>query len=63
MSFYIYQLVEPLILPNTLISLSAMSHQSSAIRYKLSLISYKLSAIFTLMRLILRKPLQLRHQN
>lgn len=37
MSFYIHQLVEPLILPNTLISLSAIS-------YKLA---YKLSAIFT----------------
>jgi len=29
MSFYIYQLVEPLILPNSLISLSAISHQLS----------------------------------
>jgi len=28
MSFYNYQLVEPLILPNTLISLSAISHES-----------------------------------
>jgi len=27
MSFYIYQLVESLILPNTSINLSAMSHQ------------------------------------
>jgi len=27
MSFYIYQLVEPLILPNTLTSLSAINHQ------------------------------------
>jgi len=27
MSFYIYQLVEALILPNTSISLSAISHQ------------------------------------
>jgi len=27
MSFYIYQLVEPLILPNTLSSLSAISYQ------------------------------------
>jgi len=27
MSFYIYQLVVPLILPNTLTSLSATSHQ------------------------------------
>jgi len=45
MPFYIYQLVEPLILPNTLINLSAISHQSSAIHYKLSIISYKLSAI------------------
>jgi len=47
MSFYIYQLVEPLILPNTLISLSAISHQL----YKLSVISYQLtyqlSAVFT----------------
>jgi len=33
MSFYIYQLIEPLILPNTLISLSAISHQLSAISY------------------------------
>jgi len=40
MSFYIYQLVEPLILPNTVISLSAISH-------KLSVINYQLSAIFT----------------
>jgi hypothetical protein len=51
MSFYIYQLVEPLILPNTLISLSDISHQLSAIRYKLSVISYqlayKLFAVFT----------------
>jgi len=39
MSFHIYQLVEPLILPNTLISLSAISHQLSAVRYKLSVIS------------------------
>jgi hypothetical protein len=41
---------EPLILPNTSISLSAISYQSSAISYKLSAISYKLayqsSAIF-----------------
>jgi len=36
MSFYVYQLVEPLILPNTSISLSAISYQSSAISYKLS---------------------------
>jgi len=36
MSFYIYKLVVPLILPNTLTSLSAISHQLSAIRYKLS---------------------------
>jgi len=42
MLFYIYQLIEPLILSNTLISLSAISHQSSAIRYKLSVISYQL---------------------
>jgi len=40
-----YQPVEPLILPNTSISLSAISHQSSAIRYKLSVISYTLSTI------------------
>jgi len=45
MSFYIYQLVEPLILPNTSSSLSAISHyQLSAIRYKLA---YQSSAIFT----------------
>jgi len=42
MSFYIYQLVEPLILPNILISLSVICHQSSAICYKLSVISYQL---------------------
>jgi len=51
MSFYIYQLVEPLILSNTLINLLAISHQPSTIRYKLSIINYKiaykLSAIFT----------------
>jgi len=35
MSFYIYQLVEPLILPNTSISLSAIGNQSSAINYPL----------------------------
>jgi len=29
MLFYIYQLIEPLILPNTLTSLSAISHQPS----------------------------------
>jgi len=44
MSIYIYQLVEPLILPNTLSSLSAISQQSSAISYQLA---YKLSATFT----------------
>jgi len=42
MSFYTYQLVEPLILPNTLTNLSAISHQSSVISYKLSVISYQL---------------------
>jgi hypothetical protein len=48
MSFYIDQLVQPLILPNTLISLStrhrssAISYQSPAISYKLSVINYKL---------------------
>ena len=51
MSFYIYQLVEPLILPNTSISLSAISHQPSAISYQSSVISYQLayqlSTIFT----------------
>jgi len=36
MSFYIYQLVKPLILSHTLISLSAISYQSSAISYSLS---------------------------
>jgi len=36
MSFYIYQLVEPLILSNTSISLSSISHQSSTINYPLS---------------------------
>jgi hypothetical protein len=35
MSFYIYQLVEPLILPNTSISLSAISYKLSTINYKL----------------------------
>jgi len=39
MSFYIYQLVEPLILPNTSISLSAISHQPSIIQ---QIISYQL---------------------
>jgi len=47
MSFYIYQLVEPLFLANTSISLLAISHQSSAINYQLSVINYPLSAIFT----------------
>jgi len=42
MSFYIYKLVEPLILPNTSTSLSAISHQPSVIGYKLSVISYQL---------------------
>jgi len=37
MSFYIYHLVKPLILPNTLISLSAISS------YQLSIISYQSS--------------------
>jgi len=37
MSFYIYQLIELLILPNTLIRLSTISHQ----------LAYKLFAIFT----------------
>jgi len=40
MSFYIYQLIEPLILPNTSFSLSAIYHRSSTI-------SNQLSAIFT----------------
>jgi len=52
MSFYIYQLVEPLILPNTSISLSAMSHPSSAISYPLST---NLSAIRYLYQTELRK--------
>jgi len=39
MSFYIYQLVDPLILPNNLISLSATNHQLSVIIYQLSAIS------------------------
>jgi len=43
MSFYIYKLVEPIILPNTSISLSAT--KLSAISHLLSAISYKLSAI------------------
>jgi len=34
MSFYVYQLVEPLVLPKTSISLSAITHQSS-ISYQL----------------------------
>jgi hypothetical protein len=44
MSFYIYQLVEPLILPNTQLAYqpSVISHQLSAISYKLSAINYKL---------------------
>jgi len=42
MSFYNYQLVEPPILPNTLISLSTISQQSSVISYQLSDISYQL---------------------
>jgi len=45
MSIYIYQLVEPLILPNTLINLSTICHQSSTIHYKSSAVSYKLLAI------------------
>jgi len=36
MSFYIYKLVLPLILPNTSTSLSAISHQLSAISYQLT---------------------------
>jgi hypothetical protein len=36
MSFYIFQLVEPLILPNTLINLSAIIYQVPAIIYNLS---------------------------
>jgi len=40
MSFYIYQLVEQLILPNTLISLC----------YQLSVINYKLSASLQVIR-------------
>jgi len=51
MSFYIYQLVEPLILPNSSTSLSAISHQPSTISYQSLAINYKLtyqlSAIFT----------------
>jgi len=43
MSIYNYQLVEPLILPNTLISLSAISQESSIISYQLV---YHLYAIF-----------------
>jgi len=42
MSFYIYQLVEPLILSNSSASLSAISYQPSDISYKLSVISYQL---------------------
>jgi len=44
MSFYTYQPIEPLILPNTSTNLSAIRHQSSAINYQLA---YQLSAIFT----------------
>jgi len=51
MSFYIYQLTEPLILSNTSISLSAISHQSSAISYQLA---YQLSAIFTKLVVLIR---------
>jgi len=40
MSFYIYQLVEPLILPN-----NSINHPS-AISYKSLAISYQLSTIF-----------------
>jgi hypothetical protein len=36
MSIYTYQLVEPLILANTVITLSATSYQRSTISYKLS---------------------------
>jgi len=50
MSFYIYQLVEPVILSNTSINLSAISYKLLANRYQLSAISYQLayqlSAIF-----------------
>jgi len=42
MLFYIFQLFEPLFLPNTSISLSAISYQSSAINDQSSAISYKL---------------------
>jgi len=35
MSFYIYKLVEQLILSNTLISLSTISHRLSVICYQL----------------------------
>jgi len=46
-SVILYVSLEPLILSNTSINISIISHQSSAIRYKLSVISYQLSAIFT----------------
>jgi len=44
MSFYIYQLVEPLILSNTSISSLAIRHQSSAINYQSSIARDKLSS-------------------
>jgi hypothetical protein len=43
MSFYIYQSVEQLNLPNTSINLSATNHQPSAINYQSSAIKYKLT--------------------
>jgi len=44
MSFYIYQLVEPLILSNTSISSLAICHQSLAINYQSSVVRDKLSS-------------------
>lgn len=41
MSFYIYLLVELLILPNSSINFLAINHQSLAISYKLSTISHQ----------------------
>ena len=50
MSFYIYQLVEQLILPNTLINLSAINYKISTINHHASTINYMLSANLSIIR-------------
>jgi hypothetical protein len=53
-SFYIYRLVELLILQNTSISLSAINYQSSSISHKLA---YQASIVFTIQSHTLSVPL------